>query len=269
MGPATSWQQPRCPLTRTRAVIWQSVYTGRVIATRDFLAIFGRLFDCVPLSILTSNLHHRTLQKKSLGLTRSEIMIFESKNECMGDSSCPSDIYRETDIQYYQVEHGDQPLGMWPEGVLLFQQSQCSSITIFNFSSLPQHSNLMYYELSNLHSRHIKRQLRILQSNTVRTELRVKLTELPWWRHVREVAVHSSLSCWVVGQPQTLADGGLGWAEEGSENIYTSTHKSYVQPGAVKLVLWRQWMHEIQVHPVTPENQFHCTRLYTRRCTPT
>ena len=33
-------------------------------------------------------------------------------------------------------------------------------------------------------------------------------------------------------------------------------------PGAVKLVLWHHRMHEIQVHSVTPENQFHCTRLY-------
>ena len=35
-----------------------------------------------------------------------------------------------------------------------------------------------------------------------------------------------------------------------------------VQPGAVKLVLWRHGMHVIQVHPVTAEDQFHCTRLY-------
>ena len=35
-----------------------------------------------------------------------------------------------------------------------------------------------------------------------------------------------------------------------------------VQPCAMKLVLWRHWMHEIQVHPATSENQFHCTRLY-------
>ena len=45
-------------------------------------------------------------------------------------------------------------------------------------------------------------------------------------------------------------------------NIYT--HMTHVQPGAVKLVLWRHWMHAAQVHPVTAENQFHCTRLYTR-----
>ena len=36
----------------------------------------------------------------------------------------------------------------------------------------------------------------------------------------------------------------------------------HVQPGAVNLVLWRHWMHATQVHPVTAENQFHCTRLY-------
>ena len=35
-----------------------------------------------------------------------------------------------------------------------------------------------------------------------------------------------------------------------------------IQSGAVKLVLWRHWMHATQVHPVTAENQFHCTRLY-------
>ena len=29
-----------------------------------------------------------------------------------------------------------------------------------------------------------------------------------------------------------------------------------------EMVLWRHWMHEIQVHSVTSENQFHCTRLY-------
>ena len=34
-----------------------------------------------------------------------------------------------------------------------------------------------------------------------------------------------------------------------------------IQPGAVKLVLWRHLMHLTQVHPVTSENQFHCTRL--------
>ena len=35
-----------------------------------------------------------------------------------------------------------------------------------------------------------------------------------------------------------------------------------VQLGAVKLVLWRHGMHVTQVHPVTAEDQFHCTMLY-------
>ena len=36
----------------------------------------------------------------------------------------------------------------------------------------------------------------------------------------------------------------------------------YIQSGAVKLVLWRHGMHVTQVHPVTAEDQFHCTWLY-------
>ena len=40
---------------------------------------------------------------------------------------------------------------------------------------------------------------------------------------------------------------------------FTYTNKQRNKPGAVKLVLWRSWMHEIQVHPVRSENQFHCT----------
>ena len=43
--------------------------------------------------------------------------------------------------------------------------------------------------------------------------------------------------------------------------IIKVTHK---QPGAVKSVLWRHWTHATQVHPVTKENQFHCTRLHIR-----
>ena len=39
-------------------------------------------------------------------------------------------------------------------------------------------------------------------------------------------------------------------------------HVGHVQPGAVKLVLWRHWMHLSYMHPVTPESQLHCTRLY-------
>ena len=37
---------------------------------------------------------------------------------------------------------------------------------------------------------------------------------------------------------------------------------AYIQPGAVKLVLWRHWMHLSFMHPVTSKNQFHCTKLY-------
>ena len=37
--------------------------------------------------------------------------------------------------------------------------------------------------------------------------------------------------------------------------------KMLVQPGGVKLVLCSHWMHLSCMHPVTSENQFHCTRL--------
>ena len=30
----------------------------------------------------------------------------------------------------------------------------------------------------------------------------------------------------------------------------------------MKLVLWRPWLHLSYVHPLTSQNQFHCTRLY-------
>ena len=41
------------------------------------------------------------------------------------------------------------------------------------------------------------------------------------------------------------------------------THtQTFIQSGAVKLVLWRHWVHLSYMHPVTSENQFHCTRLY-------
>ena len=35
-----------------------------------------------------------------------------------------------------------------------------------------------------------------------------------------------------------------------------------IQPGAVKLVFWRHWMHLRYMHPVTSEDTIHCTRLY-------
>ena len=37
----------------------------------------------------------------------------------------------------------------------------------------------------------------------------------------------------------------------------------FLQPDPGKLVLGRHWMHMSYMHPVTSENQFHCTRLYT------
>ena len=37
--------------------------------------------------------------------------------------------------------------------------------------------------------------------------------------------------------------------------------QAQVQPGAVKLVLSRSWVHLNFMH-VTSENQFHCTRMY-------
>ena len=42
-----------------------------------------------------------------------------------------------------------------------------------------------------------------------------------------------------------------------SESLRRAWH---VQPGAVKLVLWRHWMH--LGYMVTSENQLHCTSLY-------
>ena len=41
---------------------------------------------------------------------------------------------------------------------------------------------------------------------------------------------------------------------------------AFLQAGAVKLVLWRHWMHLSYMHPLTSEKQFHCTRLYMLWC---
>ena len=49
--------------------------TGRVFVTSDFLAIFGRLFDRVPVRILASDFHHRPYKKDPQFFL--EIMIFE------------------------------------------------------------------------------------------------------------------------------------------------------------------------------------------------
>ena len=40
--------------------------TGRVVVTRNFWAFFCRLFDRVPVRILTSDFHHQSLQKRIL-----------------------------------------------------------------------------------------------------------------------------------------------------------------------------------------------------------
>ena len=56
---------------------------------------------------------------------------------------------------------------------------------------------------------------------------------------------------------------------EGGEGIRTHHYsQSTIQPGAVKMVLWRHWMHLNFMHPVTSENQFHCTRLYSTKFCP-
>ena len=47
--------------------------------------------------------------------------------------------------------------------------------------------------------------------------------------------------------------------------LVKQTQSSKVQPGAVKMVLWRHWMHLSYMHPVTSENQFHCTWLLNNR----
>ena len=47
--------------------------------------------------------------------------------------------------------------------------------------------------------------------------------------------------------------------------VHCTTYSMHVQPGAVKLVLWRHWMHLSYMPPLTTENQFHCTKLYALR----
>ena len=55
----------------------------------------------------------------------------------------------------------------------------------------------------------------------------------------------------------------LGLRKDKSSVIPLKKKKAlFIQLGAVKLVLWRHWMHLNYMHPVTSENQFHCTKLY-------
>ena len=62
-------------------------------------------------------------------------------------------------------------------------------------------------------------------------------------------------TCW--GRP-----GSVEWIGVASPLFFCSLPPTSIQPCALKLVLWRHWMHVTQVHPVTSENQFYCTRLY-------
>ena len=66
-----------------------------------------------------------------------------------------------------------------------------------------------------------------------------------------------------VDQPTTVFDPGH--RRQGRTLRANSSRLNFmwvhVQPGAVKLALQRQWMNVTQVHPVTTENHFHCTRL--------
>ena len=39
-----------------------------------------------------------------------------------------------------------------------------------------------------------------------------------------------------------------------------------IHPGAVKLVLWRSWIHLSYMHPVTSDRQFHCARPVIHSC---
>ena len=71
------------------------VLTSRVVVTRDFLAIFGRLFDRVPVRILNQDFHHRTQRKKAhktrnydFGVQFSFYMQ-DRKTPVVGSVSCP------------------------------------------------------------------------------------------------------------------------------------------------------------------------------------
>ena len=48
----------------------------------------------------------------------------------------------------------------------------------------------------------------------------------------------------------------------GCNDYFGQGSRSTIQPGGVKLVLWRHGMHVTQVHSVTSKSQFHCTKLY-------
>ena len=53
-----------------------------------------------------------------------------------------------------------------------------------------------------------------------------------------------------------------GWVVDSAAHESDWDQYKHVQRGAVKLVLWRHRRLVTQAHPVTSENQFHCTRLH-------
>ena len=69
------------------------------------------------------------------------------------------------------------------------------------------------------------------------------------------------LSRWLTFTTHAYVIPGSGVGPQISTKASTQ-HWTGLQTGAVKLGLWRHWMHVTQVHQMTAENQFHCTRLY-------
>ena len=68
----------------------------------------------------------------------------------------------------------------------------------------------------------------------------------------------SGLGSWC-GKQKEKADGSLI-----HQYIHHDIIPEGIQPGAEKLALCGHWMHLSYMHPVTSQNQFHCTRLYLR-----
>ena len=80
-------------------------------------------------------------------------------------------------------------------------------------------------------------------------EAKVSVSALPW---MHQLYNHDSLA---MALSTLFRDSG--------QTLSIKLMNASIQLGAVKLVLWHHLMHEIQVHPVMSENQFHCTRLYS------
>ena len=69
VGLATSWQLPRCPLTRTRAVIWQSVYSP----PQDLL------MTIVKETVI---LYKKRVSKMQKGVSLSDLKVMKTRNDC-------------------------------------------------------------------------------------------------------------------------------------------------------------------------------------------